>query len=112
MHYAVPRSLHQGGRLDRLFTDICAVVGWPRYLELVPRALQPSAMKRLVGRVPEGIPPGLITTFPSLGLEYAIRQQFAKTPTQRTRAYLWANKVFCERILEHGLEPGSGGIYA
>ena len=25
MHYAVPRILHQAGRLERLYTDICAV---------------------------------------------------------------------------------------
>ena len=56
MHYAVPRILHEAGALERLYTDICAVQGFPRLLAGVPRDWQPSAMRRLLGRVPAGLP--------------------------------------------------------
>ena len=42
MHYAVPRILERVGLLERLYTDICAQKGWPRWLRMVPSALRPA----------------------------------------------------------------------
>lgn len=108
MHYAVPRILHQAGKLDRLFTDICAVRGWPRLARMVPRGLRPAPLRRLLARVPQGIPSERITAFNSLGREYARRRGEARTPGEQTRAHLWAGKRFGELILAAGFGQATG----
>lgn len=95
-HYAVPRVLESAGLLRRLFVDSCAVKGFPRLLGALPRALQPRPLQRLLGRVPEGVPPERIRAFNLFGLEYARRQARARGALERTRASLWAGRRFCE----------------
>lgn len=110
MHYAVPRILHDAGILEHLFTDICAVKGWPRLLNFIPRKLQPDGVKRLLGRVPDGIPPERITAFNQLGWSYAQRLRQASNRAEITAAFLWAGKKFCDLVLKTGL-GSTTGIY-
>lgn len=110
MHYAVPRIFHAAGLLERFFTDICAQKGWPRLLGLIPGALQPTGLRRLSGRVVEGVPAGLVTAFNAFGLEYSRRRSRARTPTESTEVYLWGGKRFCELVVRAGL-GGAGGVY-
>lgn len=109
-HYAVPRMLHAQGRLERLCTDVCAVKGLPRLLGLLPPALQPVPLKRLLGRDPEGIPVGRISAFNDFGFEYARRRRRAATLADATAAHLWAGQTFCNRILNEGL-GGAAAVY-
>lgn len=102
-HYAVPRILHRAGMLGRLFTDTCAVKGWPQLLGIIPPSLRPPGVRRLLGRVPRGIPTARITAFNWLGIEYSRRLRDASTPTQTTAANLWSADRFSELILRHGL---------
>ncbi|MBO1067960.1 MAG: glycosyltransferase family 4 protein [Dolichospermum sp. DEX189] len=108
MHYAVPRILHQENLLKHLYTDICAVKGWPKLLQIIPQSLQPSSLKRLLGRVPEGIPNEKITAFNSFGFEYAQKLRHSKSPSETTQAFLWAGKTFGKLILNQGLGEVSG----
>lgn len=108
MHYAVPRILHQENLLKHLYTDICAVKGWPKLLQIIPQSLQPSSLKRLMGRVPEGIPNEKITAFNSFGFEYAQKLRHSKSPSETTQAFLWAGKTFGKLILNQGLGEASG----
>jgi glycosyltransferase involved in cell wall biosynthesis len=110
MHYAVPRILYRAGMLARFCTDICAAKGWPRLLSAVPPALRPPALKRLLGRVPGGLPRDRITAFSSFGLEYARRLAAAATPVEAIATHLWAGRTFCELILSTGLD-GASGVY-
>ena len=110
MHYAVPRILHSAGMLERFYTDICAVRGWPRLLKAVPAPLRPAPVRRLLGRLPHGVPPALITAFTALGTEYARRRARAQTPSEMTAAHLWAGRAFCEEIVRRGL-TGATGVY-
>lgn len=110
MHYAVPRILAGTGRLERLFTDICAIKGWPRLLNVVPHALRVPALRRLLARVPVGVPSTLITSFNGFGREYAWRRARARTTTETTAAQLWAGAEFCRRVVEVGL-GSSAGVY-
>ena len=48
--------LYRAGMLSSLFTDICAVKDWPSFLNLVPETFRPAGLRRLLARVPEGIP--------------------------------------------------------
>jgi glycosyltransferase involved in cell wall biosynthesis len=97
MNYAVPRILHSAGRLERLFTDLCAAKGWPAWLSLTPAPLRRAAIERVLARVPAGIPPGRITAFQWLGWQYA--RERARTPADRlTDVYLRTNSRFCRRI--------------
>lgn len=104
MHYAVPRILQEAGLLDRLFTDVCAVKGWPSLLRrLVARDLQPQELRRLLGRVPEGVPPSRITAFTAFGLEYALRLRRARNTSESTATYLWGGERFNALVVGHGL---------
>ena len=98
MHYAVPRILHAAGVLEHFFTDICAVKGWLRLLRLIHPALCPAGVARLLGRVPEGVPPSRITAFTNLGLEYTRRLRAAKLPCEATAVFLWNDSKFCHRV--------------
>jgi glycosyltransferase involved in cell wall biosynthesis len=111
MHYAVPRLLASSGNLEMLFTDICAAKGWPRWLRAMPESWQPPGLRRLLGRVPRGIPAARIVAFNGLGLEYSRRRSAARTPTESTAVHLWAGTKFCELIIRAGLGMAAG-VYA
>jgi len=98
MHYAVPRILHRAGLLERLYTDICALKGWPRLLQFIPRAVRPARLQRLTARVPHGIPPDHITAFTNFGFEYARRIARARNGDERNAAFLWSGREFCRRV--------------
>lgn len=78
-HYAIPRMLQEAGMLSHFYTDICAVKGWPRTLSLLPDGLRTAGIKRLLGRVPVGVPSDKITAFASLGWECRNRRATART---------------------------------
>lgn len=111
MHYAVPRIYHQAGMLSRLFTDITAVQGWPRYLSSVPEACRPAALKRLLDRVPRGVPTERIVSFPWFGFVRSLWGLWAMNRSQRTRGYLWAGRRLGNLIAGEGWEEASG-VYA
>ena len=102
MHYAVPRILNRAGLLERLYTDICANKGWPRALHLLPPALRPAKVQRLLSRVPKGIPASRITAFTGFGQEYARRFARAKSTDERNAAFLWSGREFCRRVISAG----------
>ena len=103
MHYAIPRMLHEGGMLYRFYTDICAVKGWPRFLAVIPNAIQPRGLRRLLGRVPHGVPRRKISALTSLGWAYG-QARLGPTDADRAAAInLDFGKKFCEAILQNGL---------
>ena len=108
MHYAVPRIFHAADMLERFYTDICAVKGWPLVLHALPRPLMPPTIKKLIGRVPRGVPTKEITAFTAFGLEYALRRTYARTQASRVNVDLWAGERFCRLIARAGLGAGSG----
>jgi len=104
-HYAVPRIFYQEGSLGALHTDICAVKGWPRVLDLVtPKMLRTVGLRRLFGRVPAGIPNHLIRTEDDIGWKYAMSRRHCRTNTESTIAHLWATRNFGQRIVSRGME--------
>jgi len=110
MHYAVPRVLHQAGMLERLFTDATATARCVRVLKAVPERLRPVGLRRLLGRVPAGVPREHVTAFERFGWEYAWRGWRARGQEEQTRVHLWAGGRFCQLILDVGLGE-AGGVY-
>lgn len=108
MHYAIPRMLHRAGMLEHFYTDICAVKGWPSLLRSLPSRLQPAGLKRLLGRVPKGVPPEKITAFTSFGWEFYWRQAKAKNLSDFINVLLWAGNEFCNLILKRGFGQATG----
>lgn len=111
MHYAVPRIWHAAGRLMHMFTDLCLLKGAPRALNILPRKLLPSAGRRMVERVPRGVPPEMITAFTGFGLRYALRVARAGSPDELTRAFLWGGQEFCRLVLR-SWPPGAQALFA
>jgi len=110
MHYAVPRVLHDAGMLERFFTDATALSPWAAALTAVPKRLRPMGLKRLLGRMPVGVPRERVTAFERFGWEYTWRGWRARGQEEQTRVYLWAGGRFCQLILDAGLGE-AGGVY-
>ena len=108
MHYAVPRLLERAGLLERLYTDICAAKGWPRLLRLIPPALRPGSVQRLLGRDPKDIPARRITAFTTFGFDYARRNSRARTTDERNAAFLWSGQEFGRLVIEQGFGAAVG----
>ncbi len=111
MHYAVPRIFASRGRLAHFYTDICALQGWPRLLNRLPPTMLPTAVRRLAGRTPQGVPPERMTTFPGFGLRSAMRRLANQTGPQSTANAIWAGETFGKLVAESGFH-GAGGVYA
>jgi len=110
LHYGAARSMECKGALETLYTDICALRGWPSLLRAIPRALRPAALKRLLGRDPTGIPREKIEMFSRLGIEYQWRLSKCKTEGERIRAHLQMGKQFSERVARKGFK-GATHVY-
>lgn len=108
MHYAVPRMLQRAGMLEHFYSDICAMKGWPRLLANVPDVLRPNGLRRLLGRLPEGIPAHRMTTFSGFGWRYTRRCAAARSPAEATQVHLWAGKRFCELVAGQSWGKASG----
>ena len=98
MHYAVPRILARAGRLERFFADLSAANGWPCWLRIVPPTLRPAAIKRILARVPDGVPVARATAFNTFGFQYARRRKAARNASEMTQTFLWANRRFGELV--------------
>jgi len=110
MHYAVPRILHEAGMLHRLYTDICAVKGWPKWLRWMPDRYLAGGLKRLADRNPTGVPASKISTYETFGTRYALRRMKDKSVAEAARTNIWAGRQFAEYIIQSGVE-GSNGVY-
>lgn len=108
MHYAVPRILHKANQLERLFTDLYANTGWPRWCGNLPETLRSSDLRRIAGRAAIGIPSERVTAFNLLGLRYAHRRRRARTRSDFSRAFLWAGRALCSKVVSHGLDEADG----
>jgi glycosyltransferase involved in cell wall biosynthesis len=108
MHYAIPRMLNEAGMLSHFYTDICANVGWPRLAGLVPERHRPLALRRFLGRIPQGIPVDRITTFPGFALQYWRRERRCRSIAEANEIYLWAGRRFCRLVASHGFEDATG----
>ncbi|UPA27546.1 glycosyltransferase family 4 protein [Shinella oryzae] len=111
MHYAVARILAKEGQLGHFFTDICGTKSWPALLRLLPPALLPRSVQRLVGRVPNGVPPELITDFPLFGVRSAIRRLRIEDAAEEASHAVWAGSRFSTLVATHGFH-NAAGLYA
>lgn len=110
MHYAIPRMLNEAGMLTHFYTDICANVGWTRIAGLVPERHRPLPLRRLLGRIPQGIPVDRITTFPGFALQYWRRERRSRSVAETNKLYLWAGQQFCKLVARRGF-GGATGVY-
>jgi glycosyltransferase involved in cell wall biosynthesis len=108
MHYAVPRILHAANQLERLFTDLYGSMGWPRWCNSLPAAIQPSDFRRIAGRTANGVPGNRVTAFNLLGLRYAHRRRRARSRSDFSRAFLWAGRTLCNKAISRGFGEAEG----
>ena len=109
MHYAIPRIFNEAGILGSFHTDVVSNKGWPGVVgRLIPSPLRMAAIKRLLARVPHGVPIDLIRTENDLGIKFAMQFRKAKNATEQTAAHLWAGKAFCQRVVNAGMESFDG----
>jgi len=108
-HYAVARALHRSGLLDRLVTDMCGEQPIWRYLDrIVPKAMLPRPLERLLARRVAGVPPARIATLPSFAFSPAHRRRRGEELTD-----YWArrNRAFCRDVVRRGFHQ-TGAVYA
>jgi glycosyltransferase involved in cell wall biosynthesis len=108
MHYAVPRILAGAGRLERFYTDICALDGVSDWVGRLPPSLRSRALRRLAGRMPRGVPRDKIVTFPAFGLRHALRRQAMRSIDSETQVALWAGQRFSELVRRRGFGDAAG----
>ncbi len=111
MHYAVARILAKEGRLGHFFTDICGTKSWPALLHRLPPSILPRPVRRLVGRVPNGVPPELITDFPFFGVRSAIRRLRMEDQAGEMSHAVWAGSRFSTLVAAQGFH-NAAGLYA
>lgn len=108
MHYAIPIMLHRRGMLDRFYTDFClnssTFAMLSRLNSVIGSRPVGQALRRRIAEVPDG----QIRTFPTFGLEYALRRRRAATPRQRDETFLWAAKAFAANVLSQGFGAAEG----
>lgn len=102
MHYAVPRIFENAGILERFYTDICAVKGWPQLARAIPQRFRTPGLKRLLARVPQGVPTARIRAFTDFGWEYARRRRTSKSLTEQYHLYMWGGENFSKLVLKEG----------
>ena len=98
-HYAVPLAFHSHGRLAQFCADI--FLRSPRLCSLLQhsgRASGVKSLRRLAGRQHAALSGASIRTFPAFGLAYHQRVNKARTAEQRTAAWLWGGRRFCELV--------------
>jgi hypothetical protein len=108
MHYAVPRILAGAGRLERFYTDICALDGVADWVGRLPPGVRSRALRRLTGRMPRGVPRDQVVTFPAFGLQHALRRQAMRSIDRETQIALWAGQRFSELVCRRGFGGATG----
>lgn len=106
-HYAVPRILHESDLLQRFYTDITAVQGWPKFISKIPSKYIPAALQRLQGRIPKDIPVDKITSYPSFGLLNQIRLSSARNLSDQLKCHVSASISLNNKILDKGFSNKS-----
>jgi glycosyltransferase involved in cell wall biosynthesis len=110
-HYAIPAMLWRAGLLEALYTDLCRETPLLRAISAVtPRGLRPAALERLLGRHVPDVPADRIRSFPWFALRRMTQSGRARTPDDRYRCWLDANREFGERVVACGLS-GADAVY-
>lgn len=94
MHYAVPKILNKINSLDHLYTDICAAKSLGQSLEKIPTCMRGAGLRKLLARLPSGLPDYLITEFKLFGLKYYLKRARARNRAESLAAHLWAGETF------------------
>jgi glycosyltransferase involved in cell wall biosynthesis len=112
MRYAVPCIFHEAGLLERFYTDILVAQGWPRILSVIPKSLQPRAVRRFTSRGTEivHLPRERVRTFPMLGVKYALRRARIRNIDVMTSLHFGVADELSRRVLKQGLE-GTTHLY-
>lgn len=110
-HYAIPAMLWRAGLLEMLYTDLCRETPLLRAISAVtPRRLRPAALERLLGRHVPDVPADRIRSFPWFALRRMAQSGRARTPDDRYRCWLDANREFGSRVVARGLR-GADAVY-
>jgi glycosyltransferase involved in cell wall biosynthesis len=111
MHYAVPRIFEEAGILGALHTDVVATKGWPAFLaRTVPGGKNIAGIRRLLGRIPHGVPSHKIMTENLLGVQFAVRNQYCQTASQAGEVHLRTTREFGRRVVRSGM-AGFDSVY-
>jgi glycosyltransferase involved in cell wall biosynthesis len=116
LHYAVPVMLHHAGMLAHFYTDAFVGPGSSWHLPaqlagLLPDALKPASLRRLLARRANGLPAGKVTAFNLLGWAYASALQRAASPQEKLQVFLDVGARFETAVLRRGFGQGQA-VYA
>jgi glycosyltransferase involved in cell wall biosynthesis len=103
MHYAVPRIFEHAGLLVRFHTDLIA----PPTGSLAAGALRLFSRRlalprRILSRLPCGVPDSKLVAYPWFGMQYAARLRYCRKRAREKEAFLWAGREFTKRLVKAG----------
>lgn len=98
----MPRGLEQVGWLERFYTDLCADVGPLRLAKMIPTAVQPGGLRRLLARRVDGVPRQRIRAFSTFGIRRLLRRPGATAPAMWRLAQQRANEQFGRLVCRAG----------
>lgn len=102
MYYAVARTLHKAGRLERLYTDLYAPGALGKWVARAPQAIRPSLLGRVAGRHSAEIPADRVRSFPAFATACYMRRSCAHDAESRSFAYLRAGERFGRLVAQSG----------
>jgi len=104
MHYAVPRILSEAGHLGHLYTDACSFHRLARALSLAPMTIYPGAVRRFLGRTPNGIPRSQVHSFIGISLKGLWRSRKAEAfSVEQAEMFLDQGRQLCRQAINGGV---------
>lgn len=101
-HYAIPRALGEGGRLERLYTDACGDrFPWSAADRLLPRSWQPRSLRALLDRRVEGVEPARIRPLNRLFFECRLGSLRPRIDEHRTDYWVRQNSRFGDVVCRY-----------
>jgi hypothetical protein len=112
-NYDMPVILEKMGVLTHFYTDAyCGQGSWLAPLRGLPQVLTTSALRRLQARSRQELPPGKVTAFNRLGIEFNLRYSRVKDTADRLQLFLEINQRFNQLMIDHGLPTEANILFS
>lgn len=112
LHYAIPSVLDSAGILQRLYTDANADTWQVRALRLMPDALRPKTIRRLLSRkVPPSVPRNCVRSLVSASLRFEVQSRLDRN-LRLSAQHCYEKQAGPHALSRFAIEDNFGGANA